>query len=412
MYSPSKKDVPKAAEQAYLARQPIFDASLGVVAYELLFRDGESARALFQDGDAATATLINNTFLEIGLEKITGGKLAFINLTHDYLCGDLLLPLDPRQVVLEVLESVEADAPCLAGIEALRRQGFALALDDFVLDDRGRALLPFASIVKIDVLALDRAQVAGQVKELERLPVTLLAEKVESEDDFLWCREQGFEWFQGYFFARPRLISGRKLPPNQVALLEVIARLQAPDCDIEEVERLISQDIAISYKLLKVINSSFYGLGYKVNSIQHALIVLGFNTLRKWVLIMSLAKVSGKPAELIDLSLIRARMCERLAKEFQCRPDEAFTVGLFSLLDVLMDQNRRELISALPLADEIAEALIEGSGRLGTLLHTVTAYESGNWDLLARGGRDGSQVPAAYYDALAWTWDVKLQLGT
>lgn len=394
----------------FLARQPILDRGLDTVGYELLYRNSRSNQASFADGNHATANLLINTFAEAGINQIVGANQAYINVTREYIVNEISLPLHPRDVVLEVLEDVEADEEVLAGLGRLVGEGFTIAMDDFVLHQGNAALLPYAGIVKIDVLALDPSTIAQQVKQLARYDVKLLAEKVETQRHFDFCRELGFDYFQGYFFARPTIIQGKQLPPNQVTLLQLLAKLQSPDCELEEVEEIIAHDVGISYKLLKIINSSYYGLGKKVDSIQHALVVLGLNVVKQWTTILCLSTVQGKPDELINLSLIRAKMCERLAELFACRQGPAFTVGLFSLLDALLDQPQEKLVSHLPLAEEVSQALVARSGELGKLLSNVIVYEHGDWAALEGAASQRAYLGEAYLEAVAWASEVRAQL--
>lgn len=406
-----KKNDERPARIAALARQPIFDRNREVVGYELLYRNGGAANAaVFEDGNLATAKLLVNSYLEFGIEKITWNKPAYVNLTRDYLVGDIALPIKSSNLVLEILEDVADDEDCVAGVEALFNQGYVMALDDVTRLEGRQGLIPFVRIVKVDLPAMDREELRRLVQQLRPFQLKLLAEKVESAEDFELCRELGFHYFQGYFFARPTIVQGKQLPPNQVVLLEMLASLQSSDCSMDEIENIVSRDVGVSYKLLKIINSSYYNLGYRVDSIQHALVVLGLNAIKKWIMIMSLAMVEDKPDELISLSLIRARMCEALAAGFGCRDDAAFTIGLFSLLDVLMDQPLEELLASLPLSQDLSDALLERRGPLGKVLKTVEAYERANWDSIDDALHDGDTLPEAYLEAIGWACDVNEQL--
>lgn len=397
---------PQQDNQIFLARQPIFNQDIEVFGYELLYRGGNTADANVVDGNKATSKLIINSFVELGIENITNNKPAFVNLTRDFLTGKIPLPLSPENVILEVLEDVNADPESIAGLKKLVDRGFTIALDDFVISSENRDLIPFADIIKVDILPMSDDEIREQVAELKKYPVKLLAEKVETEAEYELCKELGFDYFQGYFFSKPKIISGTELATNHMAMLEVIAKLQSPDCDLKEIEEIISFDVGISYKLLKIINSSFYGLSSKVDSIQHALVVLGLKSLKSWITVISLSMVEDKPHELISLSLLRAKMCEKISSAFQCKEDAAFTVGLFSLLDALMDQPLPELISNLPLSTEIIEALIEGKGQLGKLLKAVDAYEKADWDSIPEELLEGSLINDAYLFSLNWSQEI------
>ncbi|MGV3590946.1 MAG: EAL and HDOD domain-containing protein [Gammaproteobacteria bacterium] len=225
-----------ALEQAstiYLARQPIFDIQMEVYAYEILFRNSATNSAYIADGNKATSTLITNTFVEMGLEEIADNRIAFINLTRDFLVGKLPMPIEPGKVVLEILEDISADPESIAGTQALAAQGYTLALDDFVISDANRDLIPFASVIKIDIRPFDAEGLRQQVAKLRPYGIKLLAEKVETREEYTLCKQLGFTLFQGYFFSRPTMFSGRQVPASHLRVLEILAPLQAPKCDLK-----------------------------------------------------------------------------------------------------------------------------------------------------------------------------------
>lgn len=388
----------------YVARQPIFNMEMDVYAYEILFRNSATNAAFVSDGNKATSTLITNTFIELGIEEITDSRTAFINMTRDFLVGKLPVPVAPNKVVLEILEDISADPESIAGVSALAAQGYTFALDDFVLNDANRALLPFASFIKIDIRPFDVDGLYRQVEELKPYGIRLLAEKVETREEYTLCRQLGFVLFQGYFFSRPTMFSGKQVPASSLRVLEILARLQAPDCDLKELETLISHDVGISYKLLRIINSSYYNLSKKVESIQHALVILGLRTLKSWITVIAMSSVDDKPRELVRMTLVRAKMCEGLAAQFGCKPEAAFIVGLFSLLDVLLDLPLAYLLLNLPLAEDIVDGLMHRNGNAGELLNFVIDYEQGDWGVActAAHGVTHNEAVSAYIAALQW----------
>ena len=400
-----------ATDDIYIGRQAIYDQHLNTYAYELLFRDGSSQQATITDGNHATSRVISNAFVEMGLEQIAQHHYAFLNLTREFLIGEIPFPLPPGKVVLEVLEDIIVDEDLHNALSALKNKGYLIALDDFILTKNNKTLVPLADIVKVDLLALDQTALIEQVKLLKAYNVKLLAEKVETKQQFELCKQLGFDYFQGYYFSKPDIIAGKQLPPNRLALLEMIATLQDPDCSFDALEEIISKDVAISYKLLRIINSSFYSLAKPVASIQKALVVLGLKALRNWVTVIGLSQIDDKPKELINTSLVRAKMCELLAPEVSCDKNAAFTVGMFSMLDVLMDQPLTDLLSKLPLADEISEALTRYEGELGKLLAMVNAYDKSNWEELEK----VASVPPhtlrdTYIDSLEWASEITSQI--
>lgn len=392
-------------DDIFLARQPVFNIHNEVCGYELLFRSNAGSSANVTDGNQATTSVFLNSFLEIGLDRITGGKTAFINLSQKYIVGDIDIPIPSDNVVLEILEDIRVDSALVNGVKTLSQRGYKIALDDFVLTDTNAKLVPYASIVKVDILAMDEKQLIEQVGKLSRFPVKLLAEKVETHAQHQLCRELGFDYFQGYFFAQPAIVSSRQLPANRLAMLELMSKIQSPECDLAQLETIIRQDLGLSLKLLKLINSSFYGLSRKVESIQHAVKLLGLDTLRKWLTVMSLALATDKSPELITLALLRAKMCEQLAGLYDCNRESAFTVGLFSMLDAIADQPLDELLPRLPLSDNISSALLYRTGNLGRLLGDVDCYEKGIPPKNPCTAGKEKQRSAACLNALLWSAD-------
>lgn len=392
---------------AFLARQPIYDRKLEVFGYELLFRSGESGHADFTDADQATSQVILNAFMEIGLEDIVGDKLAFINLTHAFIVGHYALPFPPSRGCLEILENVTVDAAVIEAVRHLSGQGYTIALDDFVYHEALRPLVQLADIIKIDVLALDRAELKRHVALLRKLGTKLLAEKVETQEDFAYCNELGFDYFQGYFFCKPKIISGSRMPANRLTALRLLAGLQNPDIRVNELEALVSQDVAMSYKLLRCINSAFYSLPRKVESIRQAIIILGSQWLKTWVSLMVLANIDDKPRELMVTAMVRAKMCELLAAGAQQKGTERFFIaGLFSVLDALMDRPLEELLKMLPLSEEVSAALLDHQGAIGNTLRCVLAYDRGQWDEVNCPAMNTTEVTQAYLDAIAWATQV------
>lgn len=394
-------------QDIYIGRQPIFDRDLEVYAYELLFRSGSlnqaaDANAPF-DGDRATSQVIVNAFIEIGLDQIVGNRRAFINLTRSFVTAATPLPFPQDRVVLEILEDIEPDAEVLAGLRTLAGQGYQMALDDFVFQEDRRALLEVAHIVKIDLMSVPRETLQAEVARLRRHDVRLIAEKVETREDFEQCRELGFDYFQGYFLSRPNIVQGRQLPPNRLAVLQLLARLQDPQADAGDIERLVAQDVALSYKLLRYINSAFFALPKKIESIRQAVIYLGTRAIRTWVSLLVVAGLDDKPAALVAQAMQRARMCELLAQRARRpQPDAYFTVGLFSLLEALLDAPLESILDTLPFSDGIRDALLRQEGPYGEALACVIAYERGHF-LKARFDRLGAtEMTDTYLAATHW----------
>ncbi|MBI5041049.1 MAG: HDOD domain-containing protein [Gammaproteobacteria bacterium] len=301
-------------QDIYIGRQPIFDRDLNVFAYELLFRSGTQNHAGEFDGDQATSQVIVNAFIEIGLDQIVGTHRAFINLTRSFVTSSTPLPFPKDRVVLEVLEDIRPDAEVIASVRSLAEQGYTVALDDFVFNDDLKPLVELAQIVKIDLMALSREQLDEHVRLLRGYNVKLLAEKIETQEEFEHCKELGFEYFQGYFLSKPNIVQSQQLPPNRLAVLQLLSKLQDPESDAGEVEKLVSQDVALSYKLLRYINSAFFALPKKIDSIRQAVVYLGTSAIKTWITLLVVAGLGNKPTELVIQAMQRAKMCELLAQ--------------------------------------------------------------------------------------------------
>ena len=400
-----------ADNNIFLARQPIFDRLKSVIGYELLYRDGlESNSANIIDGNQATARVLLNTFVEIGLDTVTNRKLAFVNLTRDFVTGALDIPVKTPRLVLEILENIKADSETLNGIRNLKNQGFKIALDDFVPSEHNLAFVRHAKIVKLNINGVETGTIQSQVDLLRNHSVRLLAEKVETMEQYRFCHDLGFDYFQGYFFSRPSTMRSREIPPNQLAVLELIAKLQSSDCSMDDIELIVRRDLGMSYKLLRVINSSFYNLGRKIDSVKHALIMLGTRTLKSWMTVFSMSMLNNKPMELVHLALQRARMCELLSARYDCRGDTAFTVGLFSLLDVMMDRPLGEVLAKMPFTPQILNALLERKGPLGEILTITENYEHARWGRLKGLPYAPDELRSIYFETLAWTNEVSRSL--
>ncbi len=390
-------------QEIFVGRQGIFDRDLNIYAYELLYRSSEKNSAGSFDGETATSQVVVNAIMEIGLDRVVGDRRAFINLTRSFLVGENPVPFPVKQLVLEVLEDVEVDATLMDGVRSLSGQGFMIALDDFVYHDSLKPLVEAADIIKIDLQALDRETVKKHLAVLRQYPVKLVAEKVETQEDYDFCLDQGFDYFQGYFLCRPRVMRGRKMPANRLATLRLLARLQDPQVEAKELDTLISQDVSLSYKLLRYINSAFFGLPRKVESISQAVVYLGLRTIKTWVSLIVLSGIDDKPLELMTTAMVRAKMCELLAEAVDDHgKDIYFTVGLFSTLDAMMDTPMEDILRSLPLTEEIQQALLNHQGRHGQALACVLAYEHHHWDTVQFEDLEASQIRQAYLQAIQW----------
>jgi EAL and modified HD-GYP domain-containing signal transduction protein len=398
-------------QDVFVGRQPIYGRKLELHAYELLYRGADVDFADFTDGDRATSQVLLNTFTEFGLERVVGGHLAFVNLTRGFIIGEYPLPVPRTQVVLELLEEIEPDAEVIEGVKSLRRRGFKIALDDFIYHRKFEPLLGLADIVKVDVLGLREPEIRARANELEPFGLKILAEKIERRDQFEICLDAGFDLFQGYFLAKPNVLSGSSVPASRLNLLRLLAEVQDPACDLERVQVIVSQDVTLSYKLLRHINAALYAMPRRIESVRETVIYLGLGTVKNLASLFLLAGMDDKPHELIVTAMLRARMCERLAaRARRGETQRYFTVGLFSTLDALMDAPMSNILAKLPLAEDIRAALVERKGEMGETLDATLAYERGEWDRVACLGLARGEIKAAFLEAVAWVEEVDGEL--
>lgn len=386
----------------FVGRQPLFDRHLDVVGYELLFRGAALPnRAIIHNENKATSQVILNAFTDFQLEEVLGGKRALMNLTRDLILEGIPTLLPPERVIVEVVETTMVDERLIEAVKRLRSQGYTIALDDWMAFSTLQPLLGQADIVKIDVQAFDPKRLVAEVGWLKSYGVELVAEKVETYDELRRCRDLKFDYFQGFFLSRPEILKKTAVPPNQIETLELISHMQNPDVAIEELADIIRRDVALSYKILRVVNSAYYSLPRTVDSIKDAIILLGTRQIGSWVSLINLAQIARKPKELTITALIRARMCELVAEVGGRYDGETFyTVGLFSVLDALLDVGLDDAIEALPLSPEVREAISEGTGVMGETLQGVIAYERGDWENAHCPGVTNEQLAAIFRDAV------------
>jgi EAL and modified HD-GYP domain-containing signal transduction protein len=395
-----------------LARQPILDRTLRLRGYELLARDSSGAFPIAQPGHMTTCQVLVEALGEFGLENVVGALPAYINVTREFLTGEIPLPLPPKRVVLELLESIVADEAVLRGAERLKREGFTLALDDYTGPRPGYdELLRHVDIVKVDCLGVESGQLAELVSGLKQRGMRLLAEKVETPDVFRTCEKLGFEMFQGFFFARPDLLHGRLQSVDRSSLLLLLAKLSDPQTTPEDLEGVIAHDPVLSLKLVRFVNSARIGLRQRIESLRDVVVYLGSDAVRNIACVMLLARVDNKPRELLVTAMLRARMCEELARGVAPgSAHRAFTVGLFSMLDALVDQELSEVVGPLHLHQDIHDALLRHSGDLGARLETVLAYERGDFEHLRLADPAPATLRKAYLSSLEWVMKMEKEL--
>ncbi len=367
----------------FVARQPIFNTSLKTYAYELLFRDGLDNAFPDIDGDTASAKLLSNSFVSIGLENLTGGKKAFINFTQKLLINQIPTILPNEFVVVEVLEDVNPNPQVIAACRAMAQKGYEIALDDFVLYDGLKPLIRLAKLIKIDFRATPPKQIERLMDQLADMPVQYLAEKVETYDEFDLAKQMGFEYFQGYFFNKPEIIKGRGLAPTKIKLLQIIGEANRSDFDYDRLEELIKTDLSLSYQILRYINSAFFRRTNEIDSIRQAIVFLGIEEVRKILSVTATAKlVNNKPNELMRASIVRAKLCEMFGRVggYDGNTSELFLLGLFSLMDAILDTRIETILENLPVSDQFTQALTQKSGPMACYLALACDYEQGIWE--------------------------------
>ena len=389
----------------FVARQPIFDANSRVRAYELLYRSADTPS--FDGAELEpTSKLLVNAALTVGLDTLTSGRPAHINFSGPDLVRGFPLLLPPHSLVVEVLETVEPSPDVLAACRELRSKGYTLALDDVdQLGPEHRGLLELVDIVKVDFLATDavqRRRLATDCRGRE-----LLAEKVETFDDFTQARWLGYTRFQGFFFCRPNVVAGRDVPAHHLSSMRLMREVCRPEVDLAAVELMIKADVALSYKLLRYVNSAAFGWRRRIEALRPALVALGEAELRRWVSMVCLGGISQhKPLEMAVQCLIRAHFCEALGalSGLWLKSADLFLVGLFSGLDALLNLPLERCLEQVPLPDPVRAALAAGEGPMGTILGAVLAYERGAWDeAQARAdelGIEVARIPETYVHAV------------
>lgn len=391
----------------YIARQPIFTRNKRVYAYELLFRESMGAKLGQVNGNRATTSVLSSAFLTEGIEKISGNKPCFINFTQWLLGKDIAAFFPKTKIVVEILEDVEPTQGVIEACRVLSDQGYMIALDDFVYARKFEPLIEQADIIKIDFRLSTIDEIERMLYRMSRHQLKFLAEKIETYEEFDKALKLGFTYFQGYFFSQPETLRIREVASVKVNLINLLAEVNRKKTTVERLDAIISMDLGITYKLLRYINSAYYYLLHEVTSVRQAIIYLGAQEIRRFVTLVIISELAAdKPEELIRLSIIRGRFCEFLAESVDPPVDKSdlFLLGLFSLLDALLDTPMKEIMDSLPLADAVKEALVDKQGILFPYLRLVISYERGRHstcvDLLQEFRLSGPDVTEHYIAAV------------
>ena len=401
-------------ENIFLGRQPILDRDGHTFGYELLYRDGPESGVLFEDPDDATRQVMERALLHWGMERIIGDHFGMINASPSLVVSGLHRSMPPEGIIFEIPEHEPLDDPTLDAFRDARREGYHFALDN-VTGERELAqsrLLPAASIVKIEPNRTSDAVLPKLVETIrDQSPGALIvAEKVETRDDFTKCADYGFDLFQGYFFAVPEVLTKAARPASSASAMTLMAEMQRDDIDINRVEMLVATDPSLAYRLLAVVNSSAFGLDRRVESLRHAIVLLGLNQVRHLAVLLALSTAGEASEELLTTGAVRARLASLLVKDPEMR-NAAFTAGLLSITDAIFQAPMEELVEDLPLSDDIEAALLDQSGPLGPTLRLVLACERAEMTELEALAPDGiDRLHASYGAAVLWAEQLRGQV--
>jgi EAL and modified HD-GYP domain-containing signal transduction protein len=403
-------DLPELASGLrYVARQPIMDLRGRVHGYELLFRAGPEA--VFRgDGNLATRTMLDNTVI-YGLERLTGGLPAFVNCTRESLTEDLVHILPPGMTVLEILENIEPTPDLIATCRKLKASGFRLALDDFTWKPNLEPLVELADYIKVDFAQTGAQERQSLLRRLSVVTVALVAEKIETQQQFRQACLEGFTLFQGFYFCRPMLLENRKVPVNRLSHIEILQLLRDDPIDLRKLTRLVKRDASLTYRLLRLVNSAMYAMRQEIRSIHSALVAVGEETFRRIATLAITSELNaGRPPEILRMAFVRGRFCELAAGLCALDPTEQYLLGLMSLLPAMLRLPMEELAPALPLRDEIRQALQGAANPERSLLQWLECHEHGDWalcDVVVEANElNEDQVIRCYVEAVAWAEEV------
>jgi EAL and modified HD-GYP domain-containing signal transduction protein len=385
--------------------------------YELLYRHSEVNNYDCSDGNKASSDVMVNSFHLIGIDNITGGKKAFINFTDQLIKEEIATLFPSKDLVIEILETVQPCTDIILSCSNLKNKGYTIALDDFVFSEQYLPLIAMADIIKIDFLNTPPHIRETLVKSLKNRKIKFLAEKIETHEDFEQAKKWGYSLFQGYFFSKPIIMSVHDVSPSKLNYLQLIQKTNAAEFDFEHIADIVSRDLSLSYKLLRMVNSAAFGFRSRIKSVRQALVLLGSDEIKKWVSLIAIRGIGeDQPEEIITTSLVRARFLEQLSVAFHksINHDECFLTGLFSTLDVLMNRPMPEILKEIAITDDIIEALTHNSGRMGHAYQLILAYEKADWDTVTQMCSalefDCGQVTDIYLEALNWSHQLETEI--
>lgn len=394
----------------YAARQPILDANKNLYAYELLFRDSIDNVFPEIDGDEATSKMIEASKFNMGISDFTGSKPAFINFTLETLSQGYPEMLTNEEVVIEILETVKPGKKLLGICKDLHSKGYTIALDDYEHQSVWSHFYPFIKMIKIDIQQTNFDEVKQIIEAVKSHPhIDLLAEKVETYQEYEQALQLGFKYFQGFFFAKPEMVKAKNLSPSQLAMAELLYETSKPELDLTNITSVFERDVSLSYKLLRYANSAMFRRHSEISTIKQALVILGSSELKRFLgLMFAVTANPDKPTELIKLAMTRAKFCELVAKDMKSQLDDsiAFLTGLLSMIDAILDEELSVVLEKLPLANEIKEPLLTRKGVMAAIIKLVEFIEHAQWEktnfVMEKLQLDKEQAVKHYNEALAW----------
>ncbi|MFL0197421.1 EAL and HDOD domain-containing protein [Clostridium sp. WILCCON 0269] len=369
----------------FIARQPIFDRYNQIYGYELLFRDNmEKNRCIENDGDKATMEVIRNSVFYIGMDKIVQNRRAFINFTENILTSEIFSIISPETVVIEILENVKPSNKVINACKILKQKGFILALDDFVLNEERKKFIELVDIIKVDFRVTQGYERKKIISSIKSKKIKFLAEKIETSDEFNEAQKYGYTYFQGYYFSKPTIISGKRIPENKLVYIKLIKEVNSKEISIGNIENLIKNDVSLSYNLLKIINSAQFYLKNRISSIKHALIYFGEKRIKKWVNLTCVKLIADDKPEIFTVNtLVRAYFAESIFIKSGLAENSfnAFLTGMFSLIDIILERPLKEILKELSMSSEVKGALLgEKDNYYSKVLKLIVAYEKEKWD--------------------------------
>lgn len=393
----------------FLARQPIFDYNQNVYAYEILYRSGLVNAYDEIDGDVASREVLYNSFQTFGIETLTNGKPVFINFTEELINYEIATLFPTDLLVVEILEDIDPKEEVVASGKSLKEKGYKIALDDFIYSEEYESLIELADIIKIDFLISDRDEIQRVSKDLINRNIILLAEKVETREEFEFAKALGFTLFQGYFFSKPEILKSKKLKPIKAMSLQLINEVNQPEINFVNLTSIISRDLSLTYNLLKLVNTAAFGFRHRIKSVRHGLVALGEKEIKKWIYLVVVRDMGeDKPNELIRLSLIRGRFGELLIKDTKIKQqsENIFLIGMFSLLDVILSKPMEVILEEIQAPDSVKQALLDENGDLINLYKLIIAYEKAEWDSVISYAEelkiDWQLISMSYMESLIW----------